>query len=625
MAPGVGASNAEGPWSERHRPKHLGQVIGNTDNVRKLAEWLRDWDDVCLKGKLKEIQDDGKGFGKGKWSSYKHVPDNLNARAALITGPPGIGKTTTCTLVARCNRKYKVMEFNASDARSKSVIDSMSNSLAGNSTLSLGKGGSGSVQRAVIIMDECDGMAGGGDKGGMAALINMIKTTKNPIICICNDRQDMQVRKLAEHCLDIKFRKPETSAVSKRIKNILEGEGKKINLMALEATVEACGQDVRQIINQMQFFGTHAFGGGTEKDTQAMLTPFDAAQRLLYGKDKSSGKALETNKKMDMFFIDADLMPLMVQENYSKTCENGTKPDQTEDEQLSTCAYAAELIASADEMSGNWEVMSSSAVIGTIYPAFLTSTDNPNLRATFPVWLQKKAPQNKAERLAKEMHSKMRAVTTTSARSLVTSSYHDILYKRLLQPLTFGDTKKCAAQLSGCGLNRDFFTEQAPVLRAPLKLDQGYMSVDGTSKIKLLSELNDLQPKTAPVKRKRQAGDGDDDGDEDAVKKIELDEVGGGMFKRKVQSKTQGATGKKPEKSKAATDVANARALREAKMTLGSWVKKEVKVVVEGEEVVEEQIEKNKNVLILKFIEGHTNAVRRKIHLSELLTPWREF
>eukprot|EP00438_Fugacium_kawagutii_P031310 Skav215334 [mRNA] locus=scaffold1391:139181:150355:- [translate_table: standard] len=94
------------------------------------------------------------------------------------------------------------MEFNASDARSKAVIDSMTNSLAGslefsglmfvdcNKTLNFGKGAV--LQRSAIIMDECDGMTGG-DKGGVQALMSLIQVTKNPVICICNDRSDAQV------------------------------------------------------------------------------------------------------------------------------------------------------------------------------------------------------------------------------------------------------------------------------------------------------------------------------------------------------------------------------------------------------------------------------------------------
>lgn len=90
----------------------------------KLAEWLRDWDDVVLRGKKKEVP------AVDPKQKFQPPPENLNARAVLVSGPPGIGKTTTCTLVAKCSN-YKVMEFNASDARSKAVIDGMTNSLAG--------------------------------------------------------------------------------------------------------------------------------------------------------------------------------------------------------------------------------------------------------------------------------------------------------------------------------------------------------------------------------------------------------------------------------------------------------------------------------------------------------------
>merc|ERR1719183_1357095 len=209
------------PWAERHRPRHLGQVVGNTEQVRKLAEWLRDWDDVVMKGMTKTPPEPE----KGKEWKWRPAPENLNARAALISGPPGIGKTTTSVLVAKCNPKYSCKEFNASDARSKKIVEQMSQSLAGNKTLKFGSSGNG-LERSVIIMDECDGMAGG-DVGGMQALMNMIKTTKSPIICICNDRGDQGVRKLAEVCYDIKFKRPDKSVVAKRMKAILEGESKR--------------------------------------------------------------------------------------------------------------------------------------------------------------------------------------------------------------------------------------------------------------------------------------------------------------------------------------------------------------------------------------------------------------
>ena len=52
--------------------------------------------------------------------------------------------------------------------------------------------GDAQTKEIVLIMDECDGMSGS-DRGGIAMLIELIKETKYPIICICNDRQHQKV------------------------------------------------------------------------------------------------------------------------------------------------------------------------------------------------------------------------------------------------------------------------------------------------------------------------------------------------------------------------------------------------------------------------------------------------
>ena len=45
----------------------------------------------------------------------------------------------------------------------------------------------GKLKKMCILMDEVDGLSAG-DRGGSGAIIEVIKKTKVPIICICNDR-----------------------------------------------------------------------------------------------------------------------------------------------------------------------------------------------------------------------------------------------------------------------------------------------------------------------------------------------------------------------------------------------------------------------------------------------------
>ncbi|TKR89489.1 hypothetical protein L596_013586 [Steinernema carpocapsae] len=77
----------------------------------------------------------------------------------------------------------------------------------------------------VLIMDEVDGMSGNEDRAGIAELIKLIKTSKVPIICICNDRQSPKMRSLVNHCFDLRFQRPRVEAIRARIMTIVHQEG----------------------------------------------------------------------------------------------------------------------------------------------------------------------------------------------------------------------------------------------------------------------------------------------------------------------------------------------------------------------------------------------------------------
>ncbi|CAE8736092.1 unnamed protein product, partial [Polarella glacialis] len=336
-------------WVDAYAPHSFDELVGNASVVRKLTEWLRDWDDVVLKGKSKKV-----GFKPGGG-----MPENINARAALISGPPGIGKTTTARLVAQLHGGYEVLEYNASDARSQKVIQEMAEGIADNRTLNFsgGPGKSkvpGLTKKAVIIMDEVDGM-GAGDRGGMASMIRMIKKTKNPIICICNDSHSVKVRSLAFSCYDLKFQRPTKSTVAHRCAEIAKAEGLEVEANALEALAESCGSDMRMVLNQLQMLARSekAQEEGVNymdmkerlkqvsKDQGIMLSPFDACKKLL---NSSEGSRLSFRDRLDMFFVDYSLMGLLVQENYLKSVDK--KPVTLD--LLNKCAYAADLMTCGD-------------------------------------------------------------------------------------------------------------------------------------------------------------------------------------------------------------------------------------------------------------------------------------
>lgn len=113
-------------WTDRYKPKTVYDLIGNQAVVDQLYEWLKDWDDVCLRGNKKPVI-----FRRGM--AWGDTP-NVNARAALISGPPGIGKTSAARIVC-AQLGYEVVEQNASDTRNKASLENAIKDLSTNKSL----------------------------------------------------------------------------------------------------------------------------------------------------------------------------------------------------------------------------------------------------------------------------------------------------------------------------------------------------------------------------------------------------------------------------------------------------------------------------------------------------------
>lgn len=86
-----------------------------------MARWLNEWLVNFLETNFNRERDPNRSKTVGKSAGGKK-DDGSNFKACLISGPPGIGKTTAATIIAKeCG--YDILELNASDARNKASID----------------------------------------------------------------------------------------------------------------------------------------------------------------------------------------------------------------------------------------------------------------------------------------------------------------------------------------------------------------------------------------------------------------------------------------------------------------------------------------------------------------------
>lgn len=346
-------------WTDKYKPQTLDHMIGNIELGRKLKTWLLDWEAMHVKG-TKKIPFSTK------------LSENRGAKTVLLSGPPGIGKTTIANLVAReCG--FECTELNASDTRSKKMLQTGLKDVLGTQALQFGVPSGKSKEkmhlaRRVIIMDEVDGMSGG-DRGGTAELIQLIKKSKTPIICICNDRQSQKVRSLANHSFDLRMRRPTKIQIGKRLMEIGLKEGLHIEKNAIEEAADRCGNDIRQLLTQMQRWRltttkiTYADmvnpSSQHNKDESLRLNPFSATQQIFQ-------RELSFEARNEAYFVDYDLMPLMIQENYIQSIMNNRT---SSDENLEAAMHASEFISESDllntyvRMEQRWDLLTKQAAM----------------------------------------------------------------------------------------------------------------------------------------------------------------------------------------------------------------------------------------------------------------------
>jgi replication factor C subunit 1 len=426
-------------WTTKYAPTSLNQICGNKATVERLQRWLQRFP-KSLKANFKLAGPDGSG----------------TFRAVIIHGPPGIGKTTAAHLVAKLEG-YSIVERNASDVRSKKLIEEgLRGVLATNSLHGYFAGDGKDVdtekKRMVLIMDEVDGMSAG-DRGGVGALAAVCKKTEVPMILICNDRRLPKMKPFDYVTFDLPFRRPTVDQIKSRMMTIAVREKlPKMPASVLSALIEGSHADIRQVVNMLSTakLDQEAMDFDKGRDMSkawqkhVVLKPWDITQKILGGGMFSASSKATLNEKIELYFNDHEFSPLMLQENYL-----GTNPIQALQyngpekklKLLELASDAADSISDGDLVDRmihgsqqHWSLMPTHAVFGFVRPASFVAGSTAGNQTRFTSWLGKNSNQNKLTRMVKEIQAHMR-LRCSGDRHEVRQQYIPVFWQQLVKRL----------------------------------------------------------------------------------------------------------------------------------------------------------------------------------------------
>ena len=347
---------------DKYKPLFSKDIVGQQAKIKNLREFLKEWDKRYL----------SKTLQKG---AHKCV---------LLAGPPGVGKTSAAHLIAK-ELGFEVVELNSSNNRNKKSVSENFGDILNTTSIVNKNDGISKTRKRVLIMDELDGA----DQGGITEFMKLIKSTKIPIIAICNDKNIKNIRSLAAHCLVLIFDKPKLQQITAAMMSICWKENFKIQPVKLSEIIVGSGHDMRQVLHSLSML----MAGKSDNErlnievdqseqktnvklkTSVKIGPWEVC-KIVFNKDLNRSMTIQDKANL----YDRNLAGMFVQQNYLAVRPVAAGGDKLKTMQL--VSMAADSISEGDVIekevssSMSWSLSASAAVFCSVLPGEYMSGDN---------------------------------------------------------------------------------------------------------------------------------------------------------------------------------------------------------------------------------------------------------
>lgn len=328
-------------------------------------------------------------------------------KAALLSGPPGTGKTLVVGIIAR-SLGLDLVEMNASDFRTEDLVERIAGGASLQASLFGNKG-------KLIFLDELDGISGRQDRGGLSAIVRVIKESRFPIVMAANDPWDPRFRPLREICEMIQFRRIRAPSVEVQLKRIARLSGIEVEEELVKRLAERSGGDLRAAINDLQMLGD---GKKTLKDSDVGMLAARLQERGIFDVMKevfSAEGVLDAKLAAEGATVDPEMLLQWINENI---------PNQYPD--AGERAYAFNWLSKADVFMGRvkrkqmWELMGYTFELALGGAALARRGEYRYARYSFPrrigILSQTKEVRGRKREvlaaIAKETHASVKKVAT---------------------------------------------------------------------------------------------------------------------------------------------------------------------------------------------------------------------